>query len=78
MISIKYFSSLREALKIEEESIQFEGEVRELIEFLCKRYKGASDIIRNSKVAVNEAYVDEGYIIKKGDRVAILPPVGGG
>ncbi len=78
MVRIKYFSLLRESLNKEEEEIEFEGSVKELIDMLCARYKEKEDLIRGSKVAINESYAEKDSYIKDGDRIALLPPLGGG
>lgn len=35
-------------------------------------------VYSNFSVAVNEAYVEDSYILKNNDTVAIIPPVSGG
>ncbi len=77
-VTVKYFAQLREVIGKEEETVEFEGSVFDLKNFLKEKYKNIEDLIDSSRVAVNEEYVDEKEKIKKGDRVALIPPVGGG
>ncbi len=77
-ITVKYFAQLREAIGREEEMLEFEGSVFDFKSFLKEKYKNIEDLIDSSRVAVNEEYVEENVRIKKGDRVALIPPVGGG
>ncbi len=44
---------------------------------LAKNYSGLTDI-KSYAFAVNEEYVNEDYIIKENDIIAIIPPVSGG
>ncbi len=77
-VTVKYFAQLREVIGKEEETVEFEGSVFDFKNFLKERYKDIKDLIDSSRVAVNEEYVEENVKIKKGDRVALIPPVGGG
>ncbi len=77
-VTVKYFAQLREAIGREEETLEFEGSVSDFKSFLKEKYKNIEDLIDSSRVAVNEEYVEENVKIKKGDRVALIPPVGGG
>ncbi len=77
-VTVKYFAQLREVIGREEETLEFEGSVSDFKSFLKEKYKNIEDLIDSSRVAVNEEYVEENAKIKKGDRVALIPPVGGG
>jgi len=78
MPTVRYFSFVREKLGLTEEEINFEGTVREFKEFLVKRHPEISDMIGSLRIAVNEEYVGDNSMIKRGDRVALIPPVSGG
>ncbi len=77
-MKIKYFAVIREKLKKEEEEFDFKGSVAQLRQFLIENYPELEPILRVSLFAVNEEYVEEGYIIKGDERVALIPPVSGG
>ncbi len=51
--------------------------IKDFQDLLTEKYNGLNDI-ENFAIAVNEAYVNEDYIILKNDVVAIIPPVSGG
>ena len=78
MAKVMYFSILREKVGKREEEISFKGNVRELKSFIKNKYPEVSEIIESSRIAVNEEYVDESYIISDNDRIAFIPPVSGG
>lgn len=78
MVKIRYFSVVKEKLGKEEEALDFSGTVRELKEYLRKRYPEIADILDRVRFAVNEEYVDEDYKLSDNDRVAVIPPVSGG
>jgi len=44
---------------------------------LIKKFPKLSDY-KSFSIAVNEAYVDDNYLIKENDVIAIIPPVSGG
>ncbi|WP_461832101.1 molybdopterin converting factor subunit 1 [Aquifex sp.] len=78
MVELRYFSILKEKLGKSSEILDFEGSVRELKEVLKEKYPQIESILESVKFAVNEEYVDDDFKIKKGDRVALIPPVSGG
>ncbi|WP_461829280.1 molybdopterin converting factor subunit 1 [Aquifex sp.] len=78
MIKVRYFSLVKERLGKEEESLDFAGTVRELKEYLAKKYPHLTDIWESVRFAVNEEYVDDDYKLSDNDRVAVIPPVSGG
>lgn len=51
--------------------------VLELKKLLQEQYAELSDI-KYFMVAINEVYASDDYIIQKGDKIAIIPPVSGG
>jgi len=46
-------------------------------DFLLHKYPKLSEY-KSFSIAVNETYVDDSYLLKKNDVVAIIPPVSGG
>ena len=79
-IKVLFFSSLKEKLGKTSEEFKFTGNlsITELKNFLISKYPEGKDILNNSMFAVNEQYVDEKYLLKNGDTIAIIPPVSGG
>lgn len=78
MVKIRYFSIVKEKLGKQEEDLDFSGNIRELREFLKRRYPELENVWNNVRFAVNEEYVDEDYELSDNDRVAVIPPVSGG
>ncbi|GAB6066299.1 molybdopterin converting factor subunit 1 [Aquifex pyrophilus] len=78
MVELRYFSILREKLGKSSEELEFEGSVKELKELLKERYPEIKNILESVRFAVNEEYVSDDFKIKRGDRVALIPPVSGG
>ena len=78
MVKIRYFSIVKEKLGKQEENLDFSGNIRELREFLKRRYPELENVWNNVRFAVNEEYVDEDYELSDNDRVAVIPPVSGG
>lgn len=78
-ITVLLFASLaessgRERLLVELEAPTTAGELRECV----LSSSGASNISGSVRVAVNERFVDDGFILTEGDEVALIPPVAGG
>lgn len=54
-----------------------ESSIEQLKQYLIKEYNELSKY-HNFSIAVNEEYVEAGYILKSNDIVALIPPVSGG
>lgn len=55
-----------------------EGDTVDQAMVLLKTQYPAFEQLASLKLAINEAYVDHDYKIKKGDELVIIPPVSGG
>ncbi|MCS7196959.1 MAG: molybdopterin converting factor subunit 1 [Aquificaceae bacterium] len=77
-MKLLYFAMLKERLNRSEEEVEFEGTVAQLRDFLINRYGELEPLLKVSKFAVNEEYVEDSYFLKGGERVAVIPPVSGG
>ena len=53
-------------------------EVATLITRLQVHWPNLSDILCKSRIAVNNQFCDDKYLIQQGDKVALIPPVSGG
>ena len=79
-----YFAWIRARIGMAEEQVALPPEVHkvgQLLDWLAGRgvnYAAALQERSVVKVAVNQEYVDAGYVLKPGDEVALFPPVTGG
>lgn len=64
----------RDQLVVELEAPTTAGELRALI--LSDSAMGQN--LRSVRVAVNERFVEDGFVLSEGDLVALIPPVAGG
>jgi molybdopterin synthase sulfur carrier subunit len=78
MIKLLYFAILREKLGRQEEMLEFSGSVGELRKLLVEREPHLADVLKVCLFAVNQEYVEEDFILKGGETVAVIPPVSGG
>ena len=82
MITIKYFASLRDIAKKEEDSLDIENPISidQLSDIISKTAPKMGAIIREKKVmiSVNQEMASADTIIHDGDEVAFLPPFSGG
>lgn len=53
-------------------------EVATLITRLQGHWPNLSDVLCKSRIAVNNQFRDDKYLIQQGDKVALIPPVSGG
>ncbi|MFD2517478.1 MoaD/ThiS family protein [Salinimicrobium flavum] len=75
-VTIKYFGSLAEVTRCEEENLFFSGSyISELLDFLYTKYSGLKD--KEFQVAQNTELVS---LIDKltGNQIVLLPPFAGG
>jgi len=79
-VKVLYFSSIKDKIKRRSEEIDIkEGlSVGEFIQILKDIHPEISDSLDNVMIAVNEEYVDNSYILKEKDIIALIPPVSGG
>jgi molybdopterin converting factor subunit 1 len=79
-IRLRYFASLREIVGQEEETLSIpEGaSVTDTRELLLERYPRLEHALARAVCAVNHQYVSPETILKEGDEVVFIPPVGGG
>jgi molybdopterin synthase sulfur carrier subunit len=78
MIKLLYFAILREKLGRQEEMLEFSGSVGELRKLLVEREPHLADVLKVCLFAVDQEYVEEDFILKGGETVAVIPPVSGG
>lgn len=77
-ITIKYFASLQELARADEEIISTDlSNYRELYQFLASKYSfSLSD--QQIQLAVNDNFADLDQMIENDDYVVFIPPVAGG
>ncbi|KQL51162.1 molybdenum cofactor biosynthesis protein MoaD [Heyndrickxia shackletonii] len=77
MIKLLLFAKLRDQAGKQEINVDIEGKsVKELKRVLKESY--SFDELDSIMVAINEEFVNDEEIIRKGDVVALIPPVSGG
>jgi sulfur-carrier protein len=79
-IRIRYFASLRETTGQNEETLPLPNgaTVAALRETLLARYPRLQTVMERALCAVNHHYVSLETILREGDEVVFIPPVGGG
>jgi len=80
-VRVLYFSGLRDALGIAEESIELPADVRtvgDLCAHLAARHRPYAERRTHVRVARNEAFASDDERLTDGDVVALIPPVAGG
>lgn len=83
-LDLKFFASLREALKVSEEEINLPDAVHtiaDLRKYLAQRGAPWSEVLADGKVlrcALNHQMVDPSTLLQDGAEVAFFPPVTGG
>jgi sulfur-carrier protein len=79
-IRIRYFASLREITGQNEEALALPDgtTVAALRETLLARYPGLQTVMERALCAVNHQYVSLETVLREGDEVVFIPPVGGG
>ncbi|WP_333784237.1 molybdopterin converting factor subunit 1 [Thermocrinis sp.] len=78
MVKLLYFAILKEKIRKQEEDLDFVGSVKELRKKLTELYPQLKDVLKVCLFAVDYEYVGEDFILKGGEKVAVIPPVSGG
>ncbi len=78
-ITIKYFASLREQAKVNQEVVDVNETITllELFSTISQKYKFSYELY-DIKFAVNNTYVQNNYVLKPNDELVFIPPVAGG
>ena len=79
-VRIRYFAGLREATKIEGETLDLpdDATAADVRALLGERYPALARLLPPCAVAVNRAYVAADAPLRDGDELVFIPPVGGG
>jgi len=83
-LELKFFASLREALKVSEEDLSVPDSVKTIAQlrlYLADRGGAWADVLAEGKVlrcALNHHMVDANTPLQEGAEVAFFPPVTGG
>lgn len=78
-ITILLFGIIRDIIGESKLTLELkkESSIEQLKQYFIKEYNELSKY-HNFLIAVNEEYVEPGYILKSNDIVALIPPVSGG
>ncbi|MBY0427238.1 MAG: MoaD/ThiS family protein [Cytophagales bacterium] len=77
-IKVRVFAVLKEYMDTE---FDMEGDfstIEEISQSLQQRFPRAIPVLRLSRFAVDQAFVDTSYILKNNDFIYIMPPSSGG
>ncbi|AOK52816.1 molybdopterin converting factor subunit 1 [Burkholderia stagnalis] len=83
-LTIKYFASIREQLRIDEEIVEIDAPeltVDALRSTLASRDERAAHALRDDRpvrIAVNHEMVNGGFVVREDSEIAFFPPVTGG
>jgi sulfur-carrier protein len=79
-IRMRYFAALREITGLREEDLHIaEGTtVAGTRAFLLERYPKLENALARAVCAINHQYVTPETVLKEGDEIVFIPPVGGG
>lgn len=83
-LELKFFASIREALKVSEENITVPASIKtiaDLRKYLAERGGPWAEVLADGKVlrcALNHQMVDVSTPLQEGAEVAFFPPVTGG
>ncbi len=79
-ILVKFFAMVRQTVGKKDMTMKIEKgtKVEDIVEELIQEYPELEDIRDILVVSVNKGRVDDDYLLKEGDEVAIMPPVAGG
>lgn len=79
-IRVLFFAAVRDLTGVESASFEVDCEtrVKDLLSKIEAKYPKTQGIWRAVRVAVNEEFASLQTILRKGDTLAIIPPVAGG
>ncbi len=79
-IHLRYFASFREATGKNEEALALRdaATIADVRTLLLELYPRLQPLMERAACAVNHRYVSLETVLREGDEVAFIPPVGGG
>ena len=82
-VTVLLFASAREAAGVESTQVELQGGMissQDLLRDLVSQFPGLESVLKSCVIALNQEYLEQGSStqIKRGDEVAIIPPLSGG
>ena len=79
MVKVLFFAEAKKIVEKGEVDLDFTGEtVLDIKEELLEKYPSLEASFNSVVFAVNKKYATEDTVLKDGDVLAVIPPVGGG
>ncbi len=78
MITLEFYAALKDYFPATLEIDEKLNDVRELRRYLADRELSASMLLAQCRFAVADTFVEDGYVLRKGDVVLVIPPSSGG
>ena len=75
-VECKYFGQVAEVTKLKSEWVEIEGNLEQLDELIKMKYPSLHFV--NYQFAVNQKIAELNSELNKADKIALLPPFGGG
>ena len=78
-ISVRYFAAAIDAVGHADERLDVvDGATVADVRALLEKNGALTKVLKRSRLAVNQRFVDEGTVLVAGAEVAVIPPVAGG
>ncbi len=79
-VQVKYFAAAREATGLEGETLELDeaASVDDAFEAICARHRGVGPLATSLRFAVGETFVAPERLLRAGETLILIPPVGGG
>lgn len=80
-LKVLLFAGLSERIGTHELSIEFDDapNAAELLKRIADDFPDSADLVRVSRLAVNDSFVSESFVVNTSCRdIAVIPPVSGG
>ena len=79
-VEVRYYAQLRENLRLSREEVEWEFPAleEEILRRLARLHPAQEQLIRASRIAVEDAYLPQGTVIHEATSVDVISPVSGG
>lgn len=78
MLTIEFYGVLQQHCDVEQCTVLPVANIESLMALLSDKYPAAKDTLQRTAAAVNEEIVPRHYSLTGNEKIALLPPVGGG